>query len=233
VVSRNSPSRIVAPDERLDSVVDATDRYQNWSVVAGYFDGDGSVEEVVGQFVVMIRLGFKDNWDRQLFAVRSFLDTSGIRSGKLTKNFHKGSISAWQLRVTSLLGVVETSKQMLPYAYKKRTELKAVIDYLEDRITGDELVEIVNNEVRIGNKTGKTKKSNLPFSKSEGDILRHLYSLEKAHDALRVRVSDQEVAKIREDYYQKRLRMREISELYGYGKSVIERILEKRYRTGK
>lgn len=177
----------------------------------------------------MIRIGFKDNWDMQLLAVRSFLDRNGVISGELTKNFHKGSISAWQLRITNLPGIIEISKQMSPYAYKKRTEMKAVVDYLEDRITGDQLIAIVNNEVDIGNKTGKIKKSNLPFTKSEGDKLRHRYSLSRAHDVTRIRVPEGEAAKIRDDYHLKHFTIRKLSESHGYRQGVIVRILGKRY----
>jgi hypothetical protein len=117
----------------------------------------------------MVKLGFKDNWDKQLLAVRSFLESNDIAAGELTKNYHGRAVSAWQLRITNLAGVIEMSKRMLPYVYKKRAELKAVPDYLEVRTTGDELVAIVNNEVNIGNKTGKVKTSNLPSTKSLGD----------------------------------------------------------------
>jgi hypothetical protein len=120
--------------------------------------------------VIEVKIGFKDDWDRQLLAVRGFLDRNDVTSGDLTMNFHRQSISAWQFRITNVARVLEMSRRMLPYVFKKRTELKGgVLDYLEDRITGDELIALVNNEVAIGSKTGKIKQSTHLPMKSGGD----------------------------------------------------------------
>ena len=47
------------------------------------------------------------------------------------------------------------AKRMLPYAAKKRIELKAMLDYYYDRITGDEFVDTMNRLVLAGERTGK------------------------------------------------------------------------------
>ncbi|MCS4540106.1 MAG: hypothetical protein HYU03_05395 [Thaumarchaeota archaeon] len=138
--------------------------YKNWSVLAGYLDGDGNLDELVRQFVVTITLGFTDNWDKQLLAVKDFLESHGVRAGYLTARKSKRGISAWQLRVCNVQGVLKASREMLPHAFKKKAELKGVVEYLENRITGDELIARVNHEVEIGNKMGKLKTSSLPYT---------------------------------------------------------------------
>ncbi len=198
--------------------------YQNWSVVAGYFDGDGNVEEVVGSFVVSVKLGFTDNWDKQLLAVRVFLESNGVRVGYLSRRMIEQATSAWQVRISNIAGVLNVSKKMLPYAFKKKAELKAVVDYLEDKITGDEFVARVNDEVGIGNKVGKLRTSKLPFTRSEGVKLKYDFSLQRAHAATRTEVPEEEARKIRETYHSG-LSIRKLSDLYGYGTSVIQRIL--------
>jgi len=37
------------------------DGYRSWSVVSGYFDGDGTVEFSVKKYRIEIRLAFDDN----------------------------------------------------------------------------------------------------------------------------------------------------------------------------
>jgi hypothetical protein len=43
---------------------------RQWGASAGYVDGDGTVEELVGRFVVEVRLGSSDNWLEQPMTVR-------------------------------------------------------------------------------------------------------------------------------------------------------------------
>jgi hypothetical protein len=59
--------------------------------------------------------------------------------------------------------------------------------------------------------------------------MRHSYSLEKAYNATRTKISEEDTAKIRDDYFQKGLSMRRISKSYGYREWVVERVLGKRY----
>ncbi len=110
MVKLGRPNREDIARRLLERGRDSIEGYPNWAAVAGYFDGDGNVEEVVGRFVVIIKIGFKDNWDKQLLAVRAFLNRNGVTAGELTKDTWGGSISAWQLRVTNLTGILEMSR---------------------------------------------------------------------------------------------------------------------------
>lgn len=44
-------------------------------------------------------------------------------------------------------GALVAPKSMLPHVDKKRGQVKAAIDYLEDKITGDEFIARINAEV--------------------------------------------------------------------------------------
>ncbi len=61
---------------------------------------------------------------------------------------------------------------MLPFVFKKREELKAVVDYLGSRITGTEFVDVLNESVRIGNRTGRIRIVHIPYTRRSGQALR-------------------------------------------------------------
>lgn len=44
--------------------------YRSWSTLAGYFDGDGTVEFAIHPFTLQVRLAFDENWKPQLEGVR-------------------------------------------------------------------------------------------------------------------------------------------------------------------
>jgi hypothetical protein len=185
------------------------------------------MEERVGQFVVTVIIGFTDNWDVQLFAVRRFLELHGVTVGGLTVKKDHGLRSAWQLRVSNNEGILRTAKKFLPHACKKNAELRAVVDYLEDRITGDELVRRANREVAIGNKTGKLKSSRIPYIRSEGTKLKFRYSLEKAHDAVRLKIPLDEEAMLRFEHATEGMSITKLAKAHGYSRTVIWRLLKK------
>jgi len=60
------------------------------------------------------------------------------------------------------------AKKMLPYTAKKKIELKAVLDYYGDRITGDQFVEIMNRLVLAGERTGKDRGRGPYFAYTQG-----------------------------------------------------------------
>ena len=203
-------------------------RYHDWAAVAGYFDGDGTVEELVGDYVVGVRLGFSDNWPDQLRAVRQFLLDQGLSLGNLTRSRRKGVPHAWKLMVCSKEAVLRMATRMLPHAVKKRAESQAVIDYLKDRTTGDEFILRINHEVEIGNKLGKYKRSALPWTRFEGNRMRRLVSLSRAREVNMIRVPEQVAEAIKADYKTGKLSMQELSRRYGVARWIVQRILGKR-----
>ena len=57
---------------------------------------------------------------------------------------------------------------MLPHLYKKRKEVKVMLDYLDNRITGTRLAEVFNESVIAGNRTGRTRTVDVPYTRQEG-----------------------------------------------------------------
>ena len=49
------------------------------------------------------------------------------------------------------------AKAMTPHTVKKRRELQGVLDYFQDKLTGDEFVQMMNSEVASGQRTGKLR----------------------------------------------------------------------------
>ena len=125
--------------------------YKNWSALAGYFDGDGTVEFSIHEFTLKVRLAFDENWKLHLEGLKRFLEIRGIRCGAVRR---KDGFNTWHVVVSNIDGVKLMAKKMLPYLSKKRIELKAVLDHYGDRITGDQFVEIMNRLVLAGSELG-------------------------------------------------------------------------------
>lgn len=212
-------TRRIAPRSHLS--------YASWASVAGFFDGDGGAEEVIGDYVVSARLEFSDNWRYQLQAVESFLEGEGIKSARMYPRIWKGKKSSRHPKICNVAGVLKMARNMLPHSVKKRAELQAIVDYLDDRITGDELVRLVNKEIWIGNKLGKLKSSDLPMTRSEANIQRRRRSLLKAHAAYDTAVSEAERTEIQRLYKSGHYSMRQLGRIFGHKHWVIERILGK------
>jgi len=60
---------------------------------------------------------------------------------------------------------------MLPYTFKKREELQAILDYFDNKTTGTQLIGMINESVEDGNRTGKIRKVDIPFTRQEGRLL--------------------------------------------------------------
>lgn len=71
-------------------------------------------------------------------------------------------------------------RTILKYSFKKHAELLAMIYYLEDRITGDELIGRFNMIVEEGTRAGKIYKLSLPHRRSEGLKVARQLSARKA-----------------------------------------------------
>jgi hypothetical protein len=70
--------------------------------------------------------------------------------------------------VSNIEGVVVMARRMLPFTAKKRIELKAILDYYEDRITGNQFVDTMNRLVIEGEMAGKDKGSGPNFTYFDG-----------------------------------------------------------------
>lgn len=128
--------------------------YRGWAALAGYFDGDGTVEFNIHTFTVEIRLAFDENWKPHLEGIRRFLEGKSIICGKVRK---KESFNTWHLVISRISSVRRMARELVKHTVKKRAELIAVLRYLDDEITAEAFVNEMNGFVRKGERTGKIK----------------------------------------------------------------------------
>jgi hypothetical protein len=172
--------------------------YTDWKQVAGYFDGDGSSDFKIGKKIIFVRLHFTENYRPQLEAVQKFLNSQGIETETITDTLRGAS----RLSAGRFVSVREMAIRMLPHTFKKREELQAILDYFGNRITGTQLIGAMNRSVRLGNRTGKIRIADVPFTREQGQ------SLDKAEKAAGSRrrginnqiLSDEVLEQIRSDY---------------------------------
>ena len=95
--------------------------------------------------------------------VKEFLRLRGIRTGSMAK--HGG---AWRIEVGTTEGVTRALLEMSPFLYKKRTEARATLDYLSDKISGNDLQRILRAAVRRGDRERIGPFVDIPWTRSEG-----------------------------------------------------------------
>lgn len=100
---------------------------------------------------------------RQIRMVREFLRSRGIRSGAMTKRN-----GAWRIEVGTIEGVTRALTAMIPFLFKKKTEAIATLDYLADRISGNELQRVLRAAVRRGDRERVGPFIDLPWTRSAG-----------------------------------------------------------------
>ena len=139
--------------------------YSDWKQVAGYFDGDGTNNFVLRKHVLHPNLGFCDNYLPHIRMLRDFLVCRDIKTWAL---FHD---AAWKFGVGEARSVYKAATSMLPYLFKKREEVRAIVDYLDNKITANQMVEVFNESVKMGNRVGKIKTVDIPYTRKEGQML--------------------------------------------------------------
>jgi len=199
--------------------------YSSWRQVSGYFDGDGNVGIEVVKRILRIKLRFVDTWKPQVDSIWEFLRRHKINTGHVGRDDKGPWQAAYRLDVTEVESVLRAAKAMLPHVVKKKEDLRIAIDYIEGRITGNEALNLFNNEVRMGRRKGKVRESNLPFTRQEGLRLSRLENAQKARAAYAVNVSSALQEQIKKDHVKGNLGHVRLSRKYGYSVSVIRRIL--------
>jgi hypothetical protein len=174
-----SPTTTYFGDERLTtnrkfarlfvnqtSAVESSGGYTSWAAIAGFFDGDGSVDVDPREYTLHWVISISDNWLGQIEQVRKFLLQHGIKVGKPGRV----GVGAWMCEVAEISSLIALATSMLASGgtYKKRRELQLLLDYYSDKITGTEVVEAFNEEVRLGRRIGKTKHLDMPYTHSGG-----------------------------------------------------------------
>ncbi|HLQ21457.1 MAG TPA: LAGLIDADG family homing endonuclease [Nitrososphaerales archaeon] len=137
-----------------------------WSYISGYFDGDGSVDVDARAHTLHWVLSFSDNWIEQVRWVKQLLEGEGITVGKSRRT----GVGAWKVEVAGIESLKKMAAQMLNSGglHKKKREIKLIIDYYIDKITGVEASEVLNREVREGIRIGKMRHFAIPYTYLQG-----------------------------------------------------------------
>lgn len=192
--------------------------YESWDQVTGYFDGDGTTILTLTMFTVVPSLDWADSYRPQLEAVRDFLLRQGLRP---TKSFPCGQPKpVGHLRLYEKGGLLTAALAMLPRLVKKRDQIQAMIDYVQDRTSGQALVEAFNQATRTGTRSGFLRTIEMPYTHSQG--LAHAREL--VHGGKRVSniLTEQVLADVRERRHGGET-LWDISFIYGVSRSAIRR----------
>jgi hypothetical protein len=95
--------------------------------------------------VLKFGLVWVDNSREQLLQLRGFLISRGIALGNVLRH----STDVYRLQVGSPRFVLVAAKLLMSVCFKKREELRIVIDYYEDKITGTQAISRINEQVRL------------------------------------------------------------------------------------
>jgi len=143
--------------------------YTTWQQVSGYFDGDGTPMLTLTMYTVIPSIDWADSYKLQLDSVRSFLLKNGFRPTRTYTSDHKEK-PVWHLRLYERGGLVEALNLMLPHLFKKYLQVRACLDYFENRITGEQLVEAFNEATRTGARSGLVKAISMPYTREQGHL---------------------------------------------------------------
>jgi len=156
------------------SVPAEVEPYKSWSQVSGYFDGDGSVDFDPGKWVLHPKVTLTDNYRPFLEMLKQFLVSRGIRAWKTSF-----TMGAWKFGFGQADSLIQLGTMMWPHCSKKRLEVKAAVDYLDDRITGTEFVQVLNDSVTSGNRTGKFRLVDIPYVRTQGQLKSQMEQAER------------------------------------------------------
>jgi hypothetical protein len=102
--------------------------------------------------------------------VAQFLHHKGV-FGNIGR-FRTGDGTYYELEVSEGNNALIALKGMLPHLDKKWSQVNGAVDYLENRITADEFIAVLNEAVRIKKRSSALITRSMPYKKCEGRILR-------------------------------------------------------------
>jgi hypothetical protein len=157
-------------DPEEQSLRGETRGYTTWEQVAGYFDGDGSPKIHVGEFTLHVTVSWSDQ-DRELLEhIKRYLSRRGANCR--TGEFHRGLGTYYELTVTEGGNALLVLKAMLPFLDKKWSQVNAAVSYLEDRITGDDFIKVLNEAVLAKRRSSSVIVAQMPYRKLQGRVMR-------------------------------------------------------------
>jgi hypothetical protein len=179
-------------------------------------------------YVLRLGIRFVYTWRPQLEAIRVFFETEGISAGNIGKEGKGENRPAYRLTVDEVASVKKAIKAMLPFCVKKQEDLRIAIDYLENRITGNEAILRFNEQSKIDRRRSGPRLANLPYTRAQGQRLHELINAKKAQEAHYVVVADTVKSAICKDHAELGWELTRLSRKYGYSQGVIRRVLRRK-----
>jgi hypothetical protein len=136
--------------------------------VSAFFDGEGSISLSPGMHSIGISLRFSQVDKRVLDEIAELLSSKGVSGTGVYVQDRTRRHAIHVLVIGSDEGVESTLTMMWPYLRVKSVQAKLTLDYLQDRITGNEFIEAMNGEVQAGRRAGKIYTVDQPYKRSEG-----------------------------------------------------------------
>lgn len=195
--------------------------YQTWGQVGGYFDGDGTVILTLAMFTVIPSIDWADSYRPQLEDVRDFPIENGLRPTKVYP-CGKSEKPVWHLRLYEKGGLRTALSNMLPSLNKKFGQVKATIDYFENKISGEVLLRRFNDATREGTRSGFIWDVKMPYTRAEG--IAHAQSIVAKGKRASLILTTEVLDEIRE-LRAREATLREISFIYGVSRSSIRRAI--------
>ncbi len=200
--------------------------YKSWQQVAGYTDGDGGLLLNPECYTISLGIDWADSFKPQLDGIRSFLLSEKVGPEKVYALGQARPV--WHLRLSNQAGLMKALTAMLPFVNKKKDQVTAMIRYLANEMTGEELIEAFNEAVRVGTRSGYIRHVSMPYSHSQGVAKgRTFLSRGKGRRTVSTHVLNQ--VNLRK---QNGMTMRDVSEEAGVSKSTIYRRLGDRKKAG-
>lgn len=188
----------------------------------------------VGKFTVQLLIVMTDTDCEQVQHIGEFLRKKGIRpEGPYVQRRNGKLNNAYCLAVSLEGGGLLALKRMLPFVDKKYGQVKASIDYLEDKITGDEFVRVLNEEVirkkrRAPRRPFLARRKTLPHRRSEALRIRSIEAASMQKFKLQVRLGKDKIRQIKEEVVDQKIPMTEVAERYGISDQSVRRIVRGR-----
>jgi hypothetical protein len=192
--------------------------YSTWEQVAGYFDGDGCPKVHVGVYAITVTVTWSDQYREMLQRINQFLSQKGV-VGKMGR-FRRGQSVYYELHVSEGRNALRVLKEMLPHLDKKWSQVNAAINYLENRITGNQFIEVLNEAIRTHQRSSSIKVVNLPYTKRQGKHIGKSKGGRKGRVMTQNQIID---AKVKRNL--RGLTFRELAEIYDVAPSTIHRSL--------
>jgi LAGLIDADG DNA endonuclease family protein len=144
--------------------LDSPGRTIDWSYVAGFFDGEGSitVDARPGLGVLVIYVTFSQKYRPLFDDIARFLRQNGIAC-QVCRNGRK----VHEIRIRTIENVCKLLRKLT--LELKQNQAHATIDYYEGRITGNQLLQVFDIEYRMGRRRSSPLKPgmNYPLTHTE------------------------------------------------------------------